>query len=253
MDNIANKILLDIMDKIKSNPSEQDQMTFMYSLVNTKFVLPVVVDAVPDENGKLPENVNYKFFSIKNTEDKIFLVTFTNTDYFQEWQPDIMKYHVVYDYDQVEKIVAREGSGFAGFIIDPNHANVAVENETLKNITRSLPADMAVKAERIITENNIGLMPVENPPEKLIKGLKDFMSGYKSINEAYFMQTFRKGEDAPTYIIVVDFLGSVQRVFDDVAKVAQDNLDEVVPIGIMPAYDKVAKKYIENVEPFYKK
>lgn len=250
---IDNSNLINSLERIKQSNDERDRMWFLTNLVNAKLVLPVVVDAVPDENGAVPENANVRYFSIQNTEGKIFLVTFTNTDYFQEWQPDIMKYHVKYDYAQVEKMVTREGSGFDGFVIDPNHANVALENDVLNRITRSLPKDMKVQAERIITENNIGLQPVENTPEKLINALKDFMKDYRSINSAHIMQTIRKGETQPTLILVVDFLGSAQRVFDDIAKVAQDNMEVAQPIGIMPAYDKVAQKYIENVEPFYKK
>lgn len=251
MDNNANYNLINAMERLKQTGTDVDQNWFLQNLVNCRFVVPVAVDAVPDENGKLPDDVNVKYFSIKNTDDQIFLVVFTNTDYFQEWQPDISKYHVLYDYDQVEKMVTRDGSGFAGFLIDPNYGNVAVENHTLNKISKAMPTELRVKAERIITENNIGLLPVENPSEKLVEALRNFMAGYRSVNEAYLMQTIRQGEEEPTLIIVLDFLGSASRVFEDVARVAQDNMEKAQAIGIMPAYDKVAKKYIENVEPLF--
>ncbi len=253
MDNNANVNLMDAIDRIKKNNDENSQMWFLYNLVNSKLILPVVIDTIPDADGNVAENTKVRYFSIKNTDDKLYLVTFTNTDYFQEWQPDIMKYHVKYDYSQVEQIVTGQGSEYDGFIIDPNHGNVAIENDTLKRMTRSLPHDMAVQADRIVTENNMGLTPVNNPPQKLINALKEFMSKEKSILSAHIMQTIRKGEKTPTLILVIDFLGSAQRVFDDVARVAQNNMETPQPIGIMPAYDKVAMKYIENVEPFYKK
>ncbi|MGN1318164.1 MAG: enhanced serine sensitivity protein SseB C-terminal domain-containing protein [Lachnospirales bacterium] len=245
--------LIDLIDEIKESNNEKVKNEFLYYLVNAKLVVPVVVDTVPDEEGNVDENTNVRYFSIKNTEGKIYLVTFTNTDYFEKWQPDIMKYHVRYDFNQLKAMVTRAGSGFAGFVIDPNFGNMAVPNEILRSIQRVSSDDMEIKAEKIVTEGNVGLTPAENPPEKLMTALKEFMANDRSILEAYMMQTIRKGETTPTYIIVVDFLGSAKRVFDSLAEVAQNNLDVPQAIGVMPASDKIARKYIENVEPFYKK
>lgn len=254
MENINLK-LADLIDLIKAGGSEDVKTEFLHCLVNTKLVVPVVVDTIPDEEGNVAENTNVRYFSLKNTEGKIYLVTFTNTDYFEQWQPDIVKYHVRYDYEQIKGMVTREGSGFDGFVIDPNYGNIALENDILKQLVR-VPAagdDMNVKAEKIVTENNMGLTPAKNPPEKLVAALKEYMAGDKSILSAHLMETIRKGETTPTLILVVDFLGSANRVFESIAKVAQDNMDVVQPIGIMPASDKVAQKYIEGVEPLYKK
>lgn len=243
--------LVDALERIKTQKDENSQMWFLYNLVNSKLVLPVAINTVPDENGNVAENTRVRYFSVKDNDGKIYLVTFSNTDYFQEWQPDIMKYHVKYDYSQVEQIVTRQGSGFAGFIIDPNYTNVILENSLLSKLTRSLPPDLAVTADRIITENNMGLMPVKNPPQKLIKALTKFMSNNKGIIKAYIMQTYRKGEKIPTLILVVDFLGNAKRIFEDIARVAQNNMVISQPIGIMPYYDKAAQSAVENVEPFY--
>ncbi len=250
---MENENLIDALERIKESKEETAKMWLLYNLVNAKLVLPVAIDTVPDENGNVPDNAVVKYFSIKNTDGNIYLVTFTNSDYFQEWQPDVHKYIVRHDYSQVEKMVTSEGSGFAGIIIDPNYANVALPNEELKKISGAIPKDMAVKAERIITEKNIGLQPVENPPKKLIAALKEYMATDKSILSAHITQTVRKGENTPTLILVVDFLGSVKRVFDSIAKVAQNNMDTAQPIGIMPANDKIAQEFIKNIEPFYKK
>lgn len=250
---MENENLIDALERIKVSKEETARMWLLYNLVNAKLVLPVAIDAIPDENGNVPENAAVKYFSIKNTDGNIYLVTFTNADYFQEWQPDIHKYHVKYDYSQIEKMVTREGSGFAGIIIDPNHANVALPNDELKKISGAIPEDMSVKAERIITEKNVGLQPVKNPPLNLIAALKKYMATDKSILSAHIMQTIRKGDTTPTLILIVDFLGSAQKVFDAIAKVAQDNMEISQPIGIMPANDKIAQGFIKNVEPFYKK
>jgi hypothetical protein len=68
------------------------------------------------------------------------------------------------------------------------------------------------------------------------------------------MQTVRKGQTEPTIVIVVDFAGdSPKSVFDGVALSLKYVLNEKVTIGMMPAYDKVAKQCIKGVTPIYKK
>lgn len=250
---MENENLIDALERIKTSRDESAQMWLAYNLLNAKLVLPVAVDAVPDENGNVPKTAAVRYFSIKNTDGSIYLVTFTNADYFNEWQPDIHKYHVKHDYSQIVKMTAREGSGFAGIIIDPNHANVALPNYELLKIMGEAPDDMAVKADRIITDENIGLRPVSRPPKRLISALKLYMASDKSILSAHIMQTVRKGETTPTLILVVDFLGSAQKVFEGIARIAQKNMETNQPIGIMPASDKIAQSYIKNIEPFYKK
>lgn len=248
-----NENLIDALERIKNSDDENDRMWFLYNLVNSKLVVPVSVDGVPDAGGNVKEDAEVRYFSIKSSDGSIYLVTFSCVEYFQEWQPNILKYHAKYDYGQVEKMVTREGSGFDGFVIDPNHANVALRNDLLNNITRSLPHDMAVQADRIVTEDNMGLVPAVNPPEKLVKALQRYMSGQSSIKCAYIMQTIRKGEKIPTLILVVDFVGSAQNVFEGIARVAQESMEVAQPIGIMPYYDKVAQRAVENIVPFYKK
>lgn len=251
---MENKNLIDALERIKTESNkEAAQLWLFYNIATAKLVLPVAVDAVPNENGEIPENATVKYFSIKNTDGQIYLVTFTCYDFFQEWQPDIMKYHVEYEFSQIEKMVTRPGSGYAGIIIDPNHSNVVLPNDVLKHITSSTPKDTVLRAERFVTEKNAGLTPAENPPEKLISALKEYMATDKSILSAHIMQTIRKGETTPTLILVIDFLGAAKKVFDAVAKVAQDNMTEPQPVGIVPASDKVAQEFIKNVEPFYKK
>lgn len=253
MEKNNNQNLTDALERIRENNDENSRMWLLYNLINADFIVPISLDVIPDENGNLPENANIKYFSIKNPQGKIYFVVFSNVDYFKEWKTDILKYHAKYTYKQVEKIVTRESSGFAGFVIDPNHSNVYFENELLKNITKSLPSDMAVQADKIITENNMGLVPAVNPPEKLIKALIEYMEKDNSIKSAHMMQTIRRGETVPTLIIVVNFLGSIQRVFESLARVAQNNMDRPQPIGMMSAYDKIAAAAILNVKPFYKK
>ncbi len=254
---MENQNLIDALERIKENKEETAYMWLFYNLVNAKLVLPVAIDTVPDENGNVPENAKVKYFSIKYPSGNTYLVTFTNTDYFNQWQQNIHKYHILCEFPQVVKMTARKESGYSGIIIDPETTNVILPNDELlkflRPVGKDIAEDMSVKAERIITDKNVGLQPVENPPKRLISALKEHMAKDKSIVSAHIMQTFRKGETTPTYILVVDFLGSAKRVFEDIAKVAHDNMDVDAPIGIMPAGDKIAQGYIKNVEPFYKK
>ena len=47
--------------------------------------------------------------------------------------------------------------------------------------------------------------------------------------------------------------GNLKKIFDKIAAAAHKVMEEGETIGLMPSFDKVAKKYIEGVEPFYRK
>ena len=94
-----------------------------------------------------------------------------------------------------------------------------------------------------------------NPPENLKNALLDYFKSQDNISKVYYMETVRKGETSKTPVLVVEFCkeGSLKAAFDDIAEVAHSVMQKGETIGLMPAFDKVAQKYIKDADPFYRK
>jgi hypothetical protein len=161
---------------------------------------------------------------------------------------------VAYNFDTIYRLITQRSDIYDGYVLNPAGENAAISRELMQNMYSAMHPSVTVKPERVATEGDSPLTPMANPPEKMVNTLVEFCKSRDSILSLYIMQTVRKGQTEPTIVIVVDFAGdSPKSVFDGVALSLKYVLNEKVTIGMMPAYDKVAKQCIKGVTPIYKK
>ncbi len=254
-DTIDNKRLAELAEKMKKTGTREDRLWFIQALVGSSLILPVLIIPEP-VNNTIPEDATVNFLSMKTSGGLEYLVTFTSMEEMNKWNKNPNKMYLVRRYDSIKRIVMNEKESYDGFVIDPCGCNVAVKKNFIEGVERVNDLTMIIRPERIETKNNMGLTVVKNPPKPLIKALTDYMSQRECIRAAYIMQTIRKGEEKATPIIIVDFCSQgegLKEEFDKVAAAAHTVIKKGDTIGLMPAFDKVAKKSIQGVEPFYKK
>ncbi|MDO5388991.1 MAG: enhanced serine sensitivity protein SseB C-terminal domain-containing protein [Clostridia bacterium] len=250
---IDNTALEEAAEKIKEGITLEKRLWFLHKLIGAKFILPVLIVPEPVDN-KIAADSTVSYFSMKTSKDLVYLVVFTNGDEYEKWNKNPNKLYLIRSYDDVKNIVLNS-KGFDGFVINPCGCNIAIQNSLILNIEKASNPEVIMKPEKVLTEGNMGLRPVEKPPEKLAAALREYFEKRDNISAVYYMETIRKGDDKPTPVLVVEFCkdGSLKAAFDGIASVAHNVMKQGETIGLMPSFDKVAQNYIKGVTPFYRK
>ncbi len=254
-DTADNKRLAELAERMKKTGTREDRLWFIQALLGSSLILPVLIIPEP-VNNTIPEDATVNFISMKTNSGLNYLVTFTSMDEMNKWNKNPNKLYLLRRYDSIKRIVMNKRESYDGFVIDPCGCNVAIKKNFLEGVERVNNPTMLIRPERVRTKNNMGLVAVKDPPKPLIKALADHMSQRECIKAAYIMQTVKEGDEKATPIVVVDFCSQgdgLKEEFDKMAAAAHTVIQKDETIGLMPAFDKVAKKSIQGVEPFYKK
>lgn len=257
--NVDNKKLIDAMKMMRENPTEIVKNEFLEQVFAANFIVPATITPEPVD-GKILEDSKISFFFLQNKEKKNYILTFSAPEQYLFWKEhrrDTSKKVTVlnYGYDQLAKIVMDYPTLFGGFLIDPNGYNFAIESDLIRDIDKAKNPEVAVEPVRILPKEGMGLEPADPKGlEPLLEAISKYLDTENSVRAAYLMKTVRRGDTLPTLIVVVDFVGGrMKYLFDGIATVARDTVDNCESLGLMPASDKIAGHAIENVEPFYKK
>ena len=250
---IDNTALVNAASKIKENNTQENRLDFLKHLLGASFILPVVIIPEP-VNNKVSADATVNYFSMETSQWLVYLAVFTSCEEFEKWNKNPNKMYLIRGYDNIKNIVMSKKE-YDGFVIDPCGCNMAIQKGLIQNIEKASNPEVLIKPEKVQTEGNIGLKPVYNPPENLKNALLDYFKSQDNISKAYYMETVRKGETSTTPVLVVEFCkeGSLKAAFDGIAEVAHSVMKKGETIGLMPAFDKIAQKYIKDAVPFYRK
>ena len=89
-----------------------------------------------------------------------------------------------------------------------------------------------------------------NYPADLVDALKKAFKNMNRVNKAYLFEV-AYGTVKPHIMLVIDFDGNKDIVFDDIANIAKDYIAADDLLDAIPATDNLAKSVIKNAEPFY--
>lgn len=251
---IDNKPLIEAIEKLGKEPTQENRLWLLQRLVSSQLILPVVIIPQP-VNNKIPEDATVNYFSMKTKSGLNYLAVFTSGEEMEKWNKNPNKMYLIRSYESIKRLVLQNRKIYDGFVLDPMGCNIAVKNSLMESVERVSDENTLVETEKIETEGNMGLVPAKTIPEDLGSALREYFSSQDNIKAVYFMETIRQGAKKPTPVLVVDFMrdGSLKKAFDGIAAVAHNVLPQGETIGLMPAFDKLAAKYIKGVEPFYEK
>ncbi len=250
-----NSELVKLADRMKREPTKENRLFFIQKLLGSSLILPVMVIPEP-VNNTIPADATVSFISMKTSTGLNYLTAFTSMEEMNKWNKNPNKLYFIRRYNSIKRLILEESKGYDGFVIDPCGCNIAVKKDFLQGVERIGDPTMIIRPERVETQGNMGLMAVKDPPAPLVEALRDYMKDVSCIRSAYIMQTIRKGDDKATLIIIVDFRSEgrgLKEEFDGIAAAAHTVIKKGESIGLMPAFDKIARESIKGVEPFYKK
>lgn len=189
---IDNTALIDAVSRLKEKTTQENRLWFLQKLINSKFILPVVIIPEP-VNNKIPADATVNYFSMRTSKGLVYLAVFTSGEEYEKWNKNPNKMYLIRSYDDIKKLVMSV-KDYDGFVIDPCGCNMAIQKSLIQNIEKAANPEVVIKPEKIQTEGNIGLKPFENPPKELVNTLYNYFEDQNNVSKAYLMQTIRKGK-----------------------------------------------------------
>ena len=155
-DEIINPALMLAISRMKENNNPDTQNKMVQEAMNAKFLVPCIMQFKPgteEEPRRDPGNTVVNFRMLKDPNDKLFFMVFTDMEEFQKWEDNDKQNVMVLGFDNLASMVASEKSDTGGFVINPSSTNIVFRKEGIKNIV--------VNREKAIAEGKIVRMTGE--------------------------------------------------------------------------------------------
>ena len=239
---IFNPDLKEAIVTMQEDNSKENVDKMITEVVKAKFILPAKVvpttQAVTENGQTVMKQANQK-------KEKFFGL-FTDTEELFKWQDTQNAQKVVTDFDSISQMVMDPHSGVVGFVINPFG----------KSVTFPKPMIISIKQQKDFNTLNKDLFkPGEQikigEPIDLMATLINHFSAEPNVNVAFLRMM--EHSDKKSFLVVVDFIGDMKKIFDAIKETAQPYLTEDVDLVVMPVTMDLARNAINGVEPFYRK
>lgn len=252
---IFNPDLKEAIVNMQDDNSKQNIDKMIDQVVKAKFILPAKVVPTTQavtENGKtvMKQATQVQFRLLENQNKEKFFGLFTDTEELYKWQDTQNAQKVVTDFDSISQMVMDPHSGVVGFVINPFGKSVTFPKPMIISIKQqkdfnTLYADMFKPGEQI----KIG--EPKDYPIDLMATLINHFSTEPNVNVAFLRMM--EHSDKKSFLVVVDFIGDMKKIFDAVTEAAKPYLSDDIDITVMPVTMEIARNAINGVEPFYRK
>lgn len=241
---INNKELIDLIDKMKEEKTQESQNKVIGQVLKSKFLCPVVLADAPKGGGKvqITKDTKIQFSIIKTTDERSFLIAFTSDEEVNKWQKEKMQQSIVYTFEDYAKIVT-ENENLHGFIIDPKGANLVFTEDMIKQIKTSI-----TKVETLEPDTEVQIAAPKEYPEELLSKLQDTLRNYTEVKKAYLL-LMKKGEEV-SYILILDASGKEQELFNTIASSVIPFLDGM-SLNMAPLATDFGNQISQRFEPIY--
>lgn len=251
--------LLKAIEEMKKNNSPENQSHMLDLLVEAKFFTPVSITPAPDTvdgmmaHITLPPDAKIRFHMIENGKGQRFFLAFTSFDEMKKWRPNQDNQTIVSSFDDYANMVKRAvGDGqVGGFVIDPFGANMLFSKEQtimIKEVKDGRNADS--NKHRIKAGEEVYFGEPLNYPTEMVEAVKKYLSKQGNVQSAYLQLMCQGSEES--YLIVLEFVGEHQALFDGVAKAAKPYLNNMC-LDILSVENELGRKIYNRTKPFYEK
>ncbi len=259
MNVINNDELLKAIEEMKKNNSPENQSHMLDLLVEAKFLTPVSITPAPETDGgvmaniTLPPDAKIRFHMIENSKGQRFFLAFTSFDEMRKWRPNQDNQTIVSNFDDYANMIKRSvGDGqVGGFVIDPFGANMLFSKEQtimIKEVKDGRNADS--NKHRIKAGEEVYFGEPLNYPTEMVEAVKKYLSKQGNVQSAYLQLMCQGSEES--YLIVLEFVGEHQALFDGVAKAAKPYLNNMC-LDILSVENELGRKIYNRTKPFYEK
>ncbi|MEG0564352.1 enhanced serine sensitivity protein SseB [Anaerorhabdus sp.] len=241
---VTNYQLLNAIDEMrKDNKKEQ---IFINELFKAKFLCPAQAQLNNFNKNNIGQIITgeagtISLASLDDQQGKHYLIAFTDWKELSKWKQEEIVQTLILTCEDYKRILTKEDSPYAGFVINPYSANILLDKDTLENIHSN---------EMLIHAGETVLIGEPNDyPTDMVEKLKDMFKKLTEIGSAYLLWMARNEE--MSYLLVIDTInGNEHDLFPKVGEVCKPYLKGKF-LDIVLLSSQFGQSAIENQKPFY--
>lgn len=242
---INNEKLIEIINKMKEEQTQESQNEVIHEVLKSQFMCPVILPDAPRGGGKININRNSKvqFSIIKTNDDKNFLIAFTSDDEVKKWIPQgSTQQSLIYSFADYAQVVLNN-DGLEGFILDPRGVNLVFTKEMISQISGGITTKSDLKAG---TEIQLS-MPAAFP-ENLIEKACDIFRNIPDVSKAFMLSMKQDGKES--YLLVLDANGNEETHLNRIVTAILPFVGNM-PISVVPFATDLGRAVAEKFDPMY--
>ena len=234
IERIENEKLVELMDKIRQDPSEENMIAVLKEAAVAKFLVPV-----DGTEG------SYSFHAMSDSKGLKYMVVYSDSDSFEvafEDKKDPQNGVIAGFADLIDVVMAPK-MDLSGFVINPGSEQVLFGKDMLKMIA----AQMGIGGDGTAKVGE----PDKYPPE-LKKALEGFLQIEPTVSNIWVRLMRENGTDRLIWLIVADAEGEgepLKYTLDNLRKYCLPYLDNMDAMVVSDRED-FAGKVIAGVKPF---
>ena len=234
IERIENEKLVELMGKIRQDPSEENMIAVLKEAAVAKFLVPV-----DGTEG------NYSFHAVSDSKGLKYMVVYGDSDSFEVAFEDKKEPQngVIAGFADLIDVVMAPKMDLSGFVINPGSEQVLFGKDMLKMIA----AQMGIGGD--------GTAKVGEPdkyPPKLKKALEGYLQIEPTVSSLWVRLMRENGTDRLIWLIVADAEGDgepLKYTLDNLRKYSLPYLDSMDAM-VVSSREDFAQKVIAGVKPF---
>lgn len=247
---VNNPELIATIEAIQKETNAETQDAFFKALKNARFLSPVAIEPRPesgDTEGKTILKVDTKisFVSLTDSNGDNYLPVYTDWTALKQWRDNPDEQTLITSYDDISGMILNDPNG-AGFVVNPYSHNIPVRRDIINHINAG-----PVKQWTIDNNTTVHIGVPSNDPVTIKESITKYLKSQKNIKAAWLALMQKEGEFS--FLIVVDFCGDRQSIFNGIASVAVPKLREGELIDMVPANSDIGQQVVRDFPPFYKR
>ena len=234
IERIENEKLVELMGKIRQDPSEENMIDVLKEAAVAKFLVPV-----DGTEG------NYSFHAMSDSKGLKYMVVYGDSDSFEVAFEDKKEPQngVIAGFADLIDVVMAPKMDLSGFVINPGSEQVLFGKDMLKMIA----AQMGIGGDGTAKVGE----PDKYPPE-LKKALEGYLQIEPTVSQIWVRLMRENGTDRLIWLIVADAEGDgepLKYTLENLRKYSLPYLDNMDAM-VVSSREDFAKKVIEGVKPF---
>lgn len=257
---ISNPELLTAISEMQENNNKDTVNQMISQVMKAKFLTPAKVsppeNIARSHNGKtiMQQQSQVQFKLIQNGEGEQYFPAFTDEEQMNKWSgAKDAEQCMTLTFDDYAHLLTDPNSPVRGFVINPFGQSVAFPKNMVINLkTQKTELENGLVRQDFNKDEKVQLGEPDEYPVDMMAAIIGVLQEIDSVNAAYLRLFKKESDEKPSYLVIVDFEGDMNKIFSVIAKAANPHLNGM-PLSMMPYSLEFAQKAVKGVEPFYQK
>lgn len=244
-----------LLKETKENQTETGMnMLFEEIVMNAHFLSVIFLSELPKPNedgtATFQKNTTMQMPMLSSAGGKHFYPVFTDHTELAKWQKMEKPNTLILTFDDYAAFLEKNEQA-EGIVINPFSDNFVLNRKLMAHLkTQKDLRTKGVSRNKITKDTKVMVGEPKEYPAEMAEALQVHMRGVPAIERAWLRLMIK--DNVQSFLVVVDFAGSREEIFGQIAAVARPYLKNIY-LDMIPYQDGFGEKAVENVEPFYQK